>query len=150
VLFVQGRRLGGDWGGLLCVAVYTTMPAFLAFGPLVLTDVAIALFVLLTLWTLGELWRNPDRRNTRWFGLAELSQSTALPQEIPALIKLDLQFRQMLAVLVGKLALSVEALFFFHQLINVTKHRFVSIFLRHVQLLSEFSSWNPQCRMSCL
>jgi hypothetical protein len=70
VLFVFGRRLGGDWGGLLCIAVFTTMPAFLAFGPLVLTDVAIALFAILTLWTLGELWRNPDRRNTRWFALA--------------------------------------------------------------------------------
>ncbi len=70
VLFVLGRRLGGDWGGLLCVAVFTTMPAFIAFGPLVLTDMAIALFAALTLWTVGELWRNPDRRNTRWFGLA--------------------------------------------------------------------------------
>jgi len=70
VLFVVGRRLGGDWGGLLCIAAYTSMPAFLAFGPLVLTDVAIALFAVLTLWTLGTLWRNPDRRNTRWFALA--------------------------------------------------------------------------------
>ncbi|HLM98159.1 MAG TPA: glycosyltransferase family 39 protein [Bryobacteraceae bacterium] len=70
VLFVLGRRLGGDWGGLLCLAAYTSMPAFLAFGPLVLTDVAIALFAVLTLWTLGDLWRNPDRRNTRWFALA--------------------------------------------------------------------------------
>jgi hypothetical protein len=70
VLFVLGRRLGGDWGGLLCLAAYTSMPAFLTFGPLVLTDVAIALFTVLTLWTLGELWRNPDRGNTRWFALA--------------------------------------------------------------------------------
>jgi hypothetical protein len=70
VLFLLGRRLGGDWGGLLCLAAYASMPAFLAFGPLVLTDVIIALFVVLTLWALGELWRNPDRRNTRWFALA--------------------------------------------------------------------------------
>ena len=70
VLFVFGRRLGGDWGGLLCLAAYTSMPTFLAFGPLVLTDVAIALFSVLTLWTLGELWRNPDRRTSRWFTLA--------------------------------------------------------------------------------
>ena len=70
VLFVFGRRLSGDWGGLLCLAAYATMPAFLTFGPLVLTDVAIALFSVLTLWTLGDLWRNPDRRNTRWFALA--------------------------------------------------------------------------------
>jgi hypothetical protein len=52
------------------LAAYSTMPAFLAFGPLVLTDGAITLFTVLTLWTLGELWRNPDRRNTRWFALA--------------------------------------------------------------------------------
>ena len=70
MLFVFGRRLGGDWGGLLCLAAYATMPAFLTFGPLVLTDVAIALFAVWTLWTLGELWRNPDRPNTRWFALA--------------------------------------------------------------------------------
>jgi Dolichyl-phosphate-mannose-protein mannosyltransferase len=70
VLFVFGRSLGGDWGGLLCLAAYTSMPAFLTFGPLVLTDVAIALFTVLTLWTLGELWRSPDRRNTYWFALA--------------------------------------------------------------------------------
>jgi hypothetical protein len=69
-LFVFGRRLGGDWGGLLCLASYTTMPAFLAFGPLVLTDVAIALFAVLTVWSLGEVWRNPDPRNTRWFAMA--------------------------------------------------------------------------------
>ena len=70
VLFLLGRRLGGDWGGVLCVAAYATTPAFLVFGPLVLTDAAIALFSVLTLWTLGELWRNPDARNTRWFALA--------------------------------------------------------------------------------
>ena len=34
-----------------------------------LTDVAIALFAALTLWTLGDLWRNPDWRNTRRFAL---------------------------------------------------------------------------------
>jgi hypothetical protein len=70
VVFVLGRRLGGDWAGLLCLAAYTTMPAFLVFGPLVLTDAAIALFTVLTLWTLGSLWLNPDSRNTCWFGLA--------------------------------------------------------------------------------
>lgn len=70
VLFAMGRRLGGDWGGLLSLAAYASMPAFLAFGPLVLTDVAIALFTALTLWSLGELWRSPSPQNTRWFALA--------------------------------------------------------------------------------
>ena len=70
VIFVFGRRLGGAWGGLLCLAAYITMPAFLTFGPLVITDTAISLFALLTVWALGELWRNPSSRNIRWFALA--------------------------------------------------------------------------------
>jgi hypothetical protein len=70
VVFRVGRRLGGDWGGLTSLTAYTTMPTFLAFGPLVLTDVAIALFTVLTLWALGELWLDPSRANTRWFALA--------------------------------------------------------------------------------
>jgi hypothetical protein len=70
VLFLVGRRLGGDWGGLTSLAAYASMPAFLTFGPLVLTDVAIALFTVLTLWAAGELWRDPSPRNTRWFTLA--------------------------------------------------------------------------------
>jgi hypothetical protein len=69
-IFVFGRRLGGPWGGLLCLTAFITAPAFLTFGPLVLTDVPIALFAVLTVWTLGELWSNPDRRNVRWFALA--------------------------------------------------------------------------------
>lgn len=70
VVYRIGRRLGGDWGGLIALAAFTTMPAFLAFGPLVLTDIEIALFAVLTVWTVAELWRNPDRRTTRWFALA--------------------------------------------------------------------------------
>ena len=38
VMYVFGSRLGGEWGGLLCLAAYVTTPAFLTFGPLVLTD----------------------------------------------------------------------------------------------------------------
>ncbi len=59
-VFVIGRRLGGDWGGLLSLTAYATSPTFLAFGPLVVTDVSVALFSLLTLWTFANLWRNPD------------------------------------------------------------------------------------------
>jgi dolichyl-phosphate-mannose--protein O-mannosyl transferase len=52
-LFVYrcASELGGSWGGLLCVAAYATTPAFLVFGPLVLTDVAVTFFALLTLWS---------------------------------------------------------------------------------------------------
>jgi hypothetical protein len=45
VPYVMGTRLGDVWGGLLCLAAYTTMPPFLAFGPLVITDLAVT-FIL--------------------------------------------------------------------------------------------------------
>src|ERR1039457_1855902 len=46
LVFALARRMGGDWGGLLCVAVYASTPVFLVFGPLVLTDVPITFFSL--------------------------------------------------------------------------------------------------------
>lgn len=70
VLFLCGSRLGDAWGGLLCLCAYATMPAMLAFGPLVLTDIAIALFVVLTLWTFADLWRAPSRKTILRFALA--------------------------------------------------------------------------------
>jgi Dolichyl-phosphate-mannose-protein mannosyltransferase len=80
-LFACGSRLGGPWGGLLCLAIFVSTPAFLTFGPLVLTDVPIALFSLLALWTFAEIWRDPNPRNVRLFALslagALLSKFTA-------------------------------------------------------------------------
>jgi dolichyl-phosphate-mannose-protein mannosyltransferase len=70
VLYVFGSRLGDAWGGLLCLCVYASMPAFLAFGPLVLTDTAIALFWVLAVWQLPEMWRSPSRQTVLKFGLA--------------------------------------------------------------------------------
>ncbi|MGH9563416.1 MAG: ArnT family glycosyltransferase, partial [Terracidiphilus sp.] len=69
VLFLYGSRLGDQWGGLLCLCVYATMPIMLTFGPLVLTDMAITLFVVLTLWTFANMWKSPSRRTIVWFGL---------------------------------------------------------------------------------
>jgi hypothetical protein len=43
-VYACARRLGGTWGALLCLSVYVTMPAFLTFGPLVHTDMAVACF----------------------------------------------------------------------------------------------------------
>jgi hypothetical protein len=81
VLYVFASRLGGPWGGLLCLAVYVSTPAFLTFGPLVLTDVAITLFTLLALWTFAAMWRDPNPWNVRFFALslagALLSKFTA-------------------------------------------------------------------------
>ncbi len=70
VVFDLARRLGGNWGGLLCLAMYVSTPAFLAFGPLVLTDVAITLTSLLALWTFAALWHEPSKRNVALFAVA--------------------------------------------------------------------------------
>jgi Dolichyl-phosphate-mannose-protein mannosyltransferase len=82
VLFVYARRLGGDWAGLLCLSVYVSTPAFIAFAPLVHTDMAVTLFSLLTLWRFAEIWRNPSRKNAAVFSFclaaALLSKFTAI------------------------------------------------------------------------
>src|ERR1700692_286361 len=82
VLFVYARRLGGDWAGLLCLSVYVSTPAFIAFAPLVHTDMAVTLFSLLALWRFAEIWRKPIRKNAVLFGIclaaALLSKFTAI------------------------------------------------------------------------
>ncbi len=70
LIYVYGTRIGGPWGGILPLVAYATAPVFLTFGPLVLTDLAITLFSLWTLWRFAELWQNPTRRNTLLFALA--------------------------------------------------------------------------------
>ena len=81
VVYALGRRLGGTPGGLLCLSVYVSTPAFLAFGPLVHTDLAVTLFSLLALWTFAEVWHEPSRKNALLLGLslagALLSKFTA-------------------------------------------------------------------------
>ena len=80
-IYVCARRLGGPWGGLLCLSLYVGTPAFLAFGPLVHTDVALTLFSVLTLWTFAKVWQTATRQNVLLFGLslagALLSKFTA-------------------------------------------------------------------------
>jgi 4-amino-4-deoxy-L-arabinose transferase-like glycosyltransferase len=80
-VYLYARHLGGAWGGLLCLSVYVSTPAFLAFGPLVHTDLAVTLFSLLALWTFAGMWRQPTRKNVVLFGLslagALLSKFTA-------------------------------------------------------------------------
>lgn len=70
VLFVYGSRLGDTWGGLLCLCTYATMPAMLAFGPLVLTDMAITLFAVLTVWAFASMWQSPSHGTVLRFALA--------------------------------------------------------------------------------
>ncbi|HKW65622.1 MAG TPA: glycosyltransferase family 39 protein [Candidatus Acidoferrum sp.] len=80
-LFVLAKRLGGPWGGVLCLTLFVTTPAFLTFAPLVHTDIAVALFCLLALWTFANVWRETSRKNALLFGLclagALLSKFTA-------------------------------------------------------------------------
>jgi hypothetical protein len=68
-VYTCGSRLGGAWGGLLCLASFVTMPAFIAFGPLVITDVTVTLFWLLTVWQAPNLWRSPSPGQIVKFGL---------------------------------------------------------------------------------
>jgi 4-amino-4-deoxy-L-arabinose transferase-like glycosyltransferase len=80
-IYVFARKLAGPWGGLLCLSLYVSTPAFLAFGPLVHTDIAVALFCLLALWSFASVWREPSRKNVLLFALslagALLSKFTA-------------------------------------------------------------------------
>ncbi len=69
VIYLCGSKLGGKWGGLLCLTAYVSMPAFLTFGPLVVTDVVLTLFWVLTAWYLAEMWRSPSRGKVIVFGL---------------------------------------------------------------------------------
>src|SRR5260370_17410054 len=46
------------------------MPVFLAFGPLVIPDIAVTLFWVLANWQLPEMWRSPSRLTVLKFGLA--------------------------------------------------------------------------------
>lgn len=81
VIFVYARRLGGNWAGLLCLSVFVSSPTFLTFAPFVHTDIAVALFSVLTLWRFADLWLNPTNRTVFLFGLcfagALLSKFTA-------------------------------------------------------------------------
>ena len=69
-LYICGSRLGSAWGGLLCLSAFVTTPAFIAFGPLVITDIAVSLFWLLTVWQLPNMWRSPTLGTVVKFGLA--------------------------------------------------------------------------------
>jgi hypothetical protein len=69
VVYRCAAELGGPWGGLLCLTAYVTTPAFLVFGPLVVTDIAVTFFSLLALWSFASLWRAPSRSTLLPFGL---------------------------------------------------------------------------------
>jgi hypothetical protein len=66
-LFEMARRLAGPWGAALALTLLVTSPFFLANGPLVMTDVPIALFSLWTMWYFASLWQVPTLRNALLF-----------------------------------------------------------------------------------
>jgi 4-amino-4-deoxy-L-arabinose transferase-like glycosyltransferase len=70
LIYWCGSRLGDVRGGVLCLAAYVSVPAFLAFGPLVLTDIAVTLFCLASLWTFASIWRSPTPAAAARFGVA--------------------------------------------------------------------------------
>jgi hypothetical protein len=69
-IYLYGERLAGGWGGAFALCWFATMPAFLTFGPLVLTDTAVALFSLAALWSFATMWRDQSPHATRRFALA--------------------------------------------------------------------------------
>ena len=85
VIFVMGRRLGGPSGALLCVVVFAGCPTILANGPLVHTDVAVALFTLLTLLAFANVLRHASRRHV---GLFALGLAAALLSKFSAIVLL--------------------------------------------------------------
>lgn len=95
-IYRYAARLGGPWGGVLCLAAYAATPAFLVFGPLVITDLPVTLFTVIALWKLGDLWIAPSRKNVLLFAAAFaaalLSKFTGLLL-IPVILALFLQTR---------------------------------------------------------
>jgi hypothetical protein len=85
MVYVYARTIGGPWGGLLSTAVYASTPLFLAHGPFVLTDVPVAAFTVLTLFTAASLWRSPSSTRAVVFGL---SLACALLAKFSALVLL--------------------------------------------------------------
>jgi hypothetical protein len=70
VVYLYARTIGGAWGALLSTAVYAATPLFLGHGPLVVTDVPVAAFSVLALFTAASLWRYPDWTRGMMFGLS--------------------------------------------------------------------------------
>src|SRR6516225_5340979 len=68
-VYLFASSLKNPWGGILCLAAFVSTPAFLAFGPLVLTDIAVTFFSLLTLWSFASMWQSPGRRTMMYLGL---------------------------------------------------------------------------------
>jgi hypothetical protein len=96
LIYSIARALASPWGGVLSLTLFATSPFYLGFGPLVITDIGLPLFVLASVWTFASLWSHPNRRAMAWFavclGCALLSKFSALLL-FPTFLVLWLYFR---------------------------------------------------------
>jgi Dolichyl-phosphate-mannose-protein mannosyltransferase len=83
VVFLWGRRAGGDWAAVFAVLLFTTMPPVLALSGVINTDAALC--AMTGAAGLGGLWwaDRPDRRRSAIFGvllgLAAVSKFSSMP-----------------------------------------------------------------------
>lgn len=70
VFYFYGRALGGRWGGLLSLGFFVASPFWIAYSPLVLNDVALALFCLLAVWSFAHLLNRPGLLRAAAFSLS--------------------------------------------------------------------------------
>jgi 4-amino-4-deoxy-L-arabinose transferase-like glycosyltransferase len=70
VIYLCGQEIGGPTGGLLALFMYASYPLFLGYGPFVMNDIAVSLFVVLTCWATGAFWRRPTWWRAVWLGSA--------------------------------------------------------------------------------
>ncbi len=82
-VYRMARALGGQWGATLSLIVFATCPLYLGYGPLVITDIALCLFAVVSAWTFADLWRERNWRNCLAF---VLSTSAALLSKFSALL----------------------------------------------------------------
>jgi len=68
-IFWMARRLTDATGGFLALLVFATTPFFYAYGSLVHTDIGIALFSLVAVWTFASFWQDPDWPHTIRFAV---------------------------------------------------------------------------------
>ncbi|MBI5767230.1 MAG: glycosyltransferase family 39 protein [Verrucomicrobia bacterium] len=82
IVFLWGRRLFGDAGGLISLALFVFSPHMLAFGSMVSTDMSVTLLLLVSTWC---VWRLLHRITWGWtlasltvFGLLVLAKLSSL------------------------------------------------------------------------
>jgi Dolichyl-phosphate-mannose-protein mannosyltransferase len=150
IIYRMARSMAGRRGALLSLTVFVTSPLYLGYGPLVITDIGLCLFVILSAWTFADLWTNPNLRNLAAFAL---STAAALLSKFSALLLLpafvlfsvwtcikarrDSELQRKWIHLIGGLAASLVICYLFYWLAcyHSTPH---SIANAHLQTLTRF------------